>query len=174
MAKGKYHRWLTPEGLILIQGWARDGLTDEEIAHKMGVTRKTFYEWVNRFGDIRDAIKSNKEIADREVEQALFKKAMGTATVREIVKERVYNPVTRQYELAVVKETEKTIPPDTAAQVFWLKNRKPDTWRDKREVVTDNIAELGDIDELTGKIFGAEGDRDLNSFLDQTEGDGNE
>lgn len=45
MAKGKYQKWLEPEGLILLEGWARDGLTDEQIAKNMGITRKTLAEW---------------------------------------------------------------------------------------------------------------------------------
>ena len=48
VAKGKYQKWLEPEGLLLLEGWARDGLTDEQIAHNMGVTAKTLYEWKNR------------------------------------------------------------------------------------------------------------------------------
>ena len=45
MAKGKYREWLSEDGLIKIQGWARDGLIDEQIAHNMGITTKTLYEW---------------------------------------------------------------------------------------------------------------------------------
>lgn len=168
MAKGKYQRWLTPEGLLLIQGWARDGLTDEEIACKMGVTRKTLYEWMNRFSDIRDTIKKNKEVADREVEQALFRKATGYK-IKEVTRERRINPLTREPELVVIKEIEKDVAPDTAAQVFWLKNRKPNEWRDKREVITDSAVELNDMDELTNKIFDAADDRALDSFIENGE-----
>jgi len=164
MAKGKYQRWLKPEGLLLIQGWARDGLTDEEIARKMGITRKTLYEWMNKYGDICDAIKRNKEVADREVEQALFRKAIGYK-VKEVTRERRINPLTREPELVVIKEIEKDVAPDTAAQVFWLKNRKPNEWRDKREVITDSSAELSDLDELTEKIFDSDSNRQLEDFI---------
>lgn len=164
MAKGKYQRWLKPEGLLLIQGWARDGLTDEEIARKMGITRKTLYEWLNKYGDICDAIKRNKEVADREVEQALFRKAIGYK-VKEVTRERRINPLTREPELVVIKEIEKDVAPDTAAQVFWLKNRKPNEWRDKREVITDSSAELSDLDELTEKIFDSDSNRQLEDFI---------
>ena len=164
MAKGKYQRWLKPEGLLLIQGWARDGLTDEEIARKMGITRKTLYEWMNKYGDICDAIKRNKEVADREVEQALFRKATGFK-IKEVTRERRINPLTREPELVVIKEIEKDVAPDTAAQVFWLKNRKPNEWRDKREVITDSSAELSDLDELTEKIFDSDSNRQLEDFI---------
>jgi len=165
MAKGKYQRWLTPEGLLLIQGWARDGLTDEEIARKMKINRATLYDWQKKFSDISDAIKSNKEVADREVEQALFRKATGYRT-KEITRERRINPLTRESELVVIKEIEKEVAPDTAAQVFWLKNRKPDVWRDKREV--ENAAPLNAFDsikEITGRMLDGQDDRSLDSFL---------
>lgn len=47
MAKGKYEYWLTPEGLLKLEGWARDGLTDEQIAHNMGISRSTLNKWKN-------------------------------------------------------------------------------------------------------------------------------
>ena len=74
MAKGKYEYWITPEGLTLIEGWARDGF---------------------------NALKKGKEVVDFEVENALFKNAING---------------------------------DTTAQIFWLKNRRPDKWRDKQNI----------------------------------------
>ena len=77
MAKAKYEYWLTDDGLLLLAAWARDGLTDEDIAKKIGVSRSTLSDWKKRFSDISDALKKGKEIADVEVENALFKKATG-------------------------------------------------------------------------------------------------
>ena len=57
MAKGKYQRWLEPDGLTLLEGWARYGLTDEQTAKKMGITAKTLYEWKNRYSEICEALK---------------------------------------------------------------------------------------------------------------------
>ena len=45
MAKGKYEYWLTDEGLLQIGGWAKSGLTDEQIAHNMGICRDTLIQW---------------------------------------------------------------------------------------------------------------------------------
>lgn len=98
VAKGKYDRWLEPDGLTLLEGWARDGLTDEQIAHNCGITATTLYDWKNRFTEISEALKRGKEVVDYQVENALLKKAIGG---------------------------------DTTAQIFWLKNRRPDKWRDK-------------------------------------------
>lgn len=60
MAKGKYQKWLEPESLILLEGWARDGLTDEQIAKNMGITRKTLAEWKIKYSDIGDTLKKGK------------------------------------------------------------------------------------------------------------------
>lgn len=76
MAKGKYTEWLQPEKLILLQGWARDGLSDEQIAHNMGINAATLYTWKNKYNKINEALKKGKEVADYEVENALYKAAL--------------------------------------------------------------------------------------------------
>lgn len=72
----KYQYWTSEEGLVNIRVWKRNGFTNEEIARKIGVSRKTLQEWAVRFSDVRDALKESKEIADNLVENALFKKCM--------------------------------------------------------------------------------------------------
>ena len=57
MAKGKYQEWLTPEGLLRIEGWARDGLIDEQIAHNMGINPATLYDWKKKYPEISEALK---------------------------------------------------------------------------------------------------------------------
>ena len=61
MAKGKYAEWIEPDGLIKIQGWARDGLNDEQIAHNMGVSRQTLYDWKKRFPVISDTLRQARK-----------------------------------------------------------------------------------------------------------------
>ena len=100
MAKGVYKEWLEKDNLLLLQGWARDGLTDEQISHNMGISTTTLYEWKKKYPEIADTLKKTKEVVDRQVENALFKKACEG---------------------------------DTTAMIFWLKNRRPNDWRDKRE-----------------------------------------
>lgn len=125
MAKGKYEYWITPEGLIKLEGWARDGLTDEQIAKNIGITAKTLYEWKNRFSNICESLKKGKEVVDRQVENALLKRALG------------YQYVERTEEVSdngiKVKTTVKEVVPDVTAQIFWLKNRKSE-WRDKHDI----------------------------------------
>ena len=77
MKRNKYDYWLTEDGLLLLQGWARDGLTDEQIAHNVGINVATLYTWKNKYSEINDTLKQTKEIVDRQVENALHKKAMG-------------------------------------------------------------------------------------------------
>lgn len=76
MAKGLYKKWLEKENLVLIQGWKRNGLTDEQIAQNIGVRRETLYEWKKRFPNIANALKVGKEQANFIVEGELFKKAI--------------------------------------------------------------------------------------------------
>ena len=77
MAKGKYQEWLTPEGLLKIEGWARDGLTEEQIAENMGVGYSTLQTYKTKYQDIQDTLKRGKEVVDRQVENALLKRALG-------------------------------------------------------------------------------------------------
>lgn len=124
MAKGKYAKWLEPEGLLLLEGWARDGLTEEQIAYNMGISRETLRVWKNKYSVISGTLKKGKEIVDIQVENALLKRALGYVSKEQ--------KVTKDGKII---ELEKEIPPDTTAQIFWLKNRKPDKWRDKVENV---------------------------------------
>ena len=139
MAKGKYQEWLEPDKLTLLEGWARDGLTDEQIAKNMGIAAKTLYEWKKNYGEICKALKKGKEFTDRLVENALLKKATGEVrTIKKPikVKEVLYEDGKRISEKEHIEyaDEEIYIPPDTTAQIFWLKNRKPEDWRDKRIV----------------------------------------
>lgn len=123
MATGKYQYWLTDEGLTLMRGWARDGLTDEQIAHNCGINPDTLYTWKKRFPEVAEVLKKGKEIADYEVENALYKRATGY-DYTEVSAEK--GPQGEK-----IKKTVKHVPPDTGAIAIWLKNRRPDKWRDK-------------------------------------------
>lgn len=151
MAQAKYEKWLLEENLILLQGWARDGLSQEQIAHNMGVNKCTLLEWRKNHPTIADAIKKGKEVADFEVENATFKNACGH-TVEEKTIERRFNKESGEYELVVTKIQERYIPPNPTSQIFWLKNRKPEIWREKQIEQPDTTA----IDKLDGILQGFE------------------
>lgn len=123
MAKGKFEYWITEEGLLLIEGWARDGLTDEQIAENIGIKRQTIYDWKKRFPDISDALKKGKEVIDRQVENALLKAALGY--------EYEEDGMTKDGH---VRSLKRIAHPNTTALIFWLKNRKPKQWRDKQDI----------------------------------------
>ena len=128
MALGKINEWLEKDKLILLEGWARDGLTDEQIAKNIGINRTTLYDWKKKEVNIADALKKGKEVIDFEVENALLKKALGyTITLNK-------QKVTKDGDVVDITE-EVHVPPDTTAQIFWLKNRKKEQWREKVEVV---------------------------------------
>lgn len=260
MAKGKYEEWLQPEGLLKIEGWARDGLTDEQIAHNMGINVATLYAWKKKYDEISETLKRGKEVVDREVESALLKRALGYSYT-EVTKERIIdtgqkrrhngeseltekewefaikyfnrkcaycgeymssptkdhikplngggalsrdnvvpcckscnsskkdNEMLTWYkkqsfyskermqkihdyvefvislgdtldealgELVVTKEVIKEVQPDTTAQIFWLKNRRPDKWRDKQDVQVSGALEMEKtkLDDLIKQMRG--------------------
>lgn len=167
----KYTNWITKEGLLKIEGWARDGLTDEQIAENIGIRRPTLYDWKKKYSDISDALKRGKEVVDRQVENALFKSAVGyeyterTAKVVErdpdiiLAERRAYankyleehpDATPEEFEDAAIKavptrerivflEVDKQVAPNPTSAIFWLKNRKPNEWRDKKETELSGV-----------------------------------
>lgn len=131
MAKSKWEQ--VKDKLILVEGWARDGLTDEQIANNLGISIQTFYTYNKNYLEFFESLKKGKEIVDYEVENALLKKALGYE-YKEVTRENVLNYETGKYEMRITKEVIKQVTPDTTAQIFWLKNRKPEKWRDKQQI----------------------------------------
>lgn len=60
VANGKYQRWLEPDGLLLLEGWARDGLTDVQLAQNCGCSVRTLYEWKALYPQISQALKKGR------------------------------------------------------------------------------------------------------------------
>lgn len=143
---------------MLLEGWARDGLTDEQIAHNIGINVKTLWDWKVRFDPICNAIKKGKAPVDIQVENALLKRALGyeyeevTTEITETpyIDKRGKERVRKQKH---VKKTKKIVLPDTTAQIFWLKNRRPDKWRDKREEAVSIHNADPHLDEEIERMF---------------------
>lgn len=148
-ARGKYHEWLTKEGLTLIEGWARDGLIDEQIAANIGITTTTLYDWKKKYADFSDALKKGKETSDYEVENALYKSATGYEyEERKEVQEVVDGVMRKRVEI-----TRKQFPPNATSAIFWLKNRKPDKWRNKQGIEINKLhAEIKKLEAETARI----------------------
>lgn len=127
-AKGKSEKWLEPENLTLIQGWRRDGLSDEQVAKNIGIQRSTLYEWLKKYKDFSDAYKKGTETSLYEVENAMYKAAVGY-DVEEVEMIETIAPdggVTTQK-----RKRRRHIPPNVGAACFILKNKKKDAWKDR-------------------------------------------
>ena len=140
----KYEEWINnneiQDKLILVEGWSRDGLTQQQIADNLGINVDTLIEYKKKYPDFSEALKKGKEVVDIEVENALLKRALGYK----------YDEVT--YENGVeTKRVTKEVQPDTTAQIFWLKNRKPKNWKDKQnsentsDDVNNRIIKISDL-----------------------------
>lgn len=161
--KSKYHTHVYPR-LEEIGHWCREGLTEAEICKRLGVSVPAFANYKNEFIELIEALKVNKEIADYRVEDALYMRALGyeyeEETYEEFALERPYlkeDGTIVKTELRLTKKVKKKQAPDTTAQIFWLKNRKKETWRDRQELDHNfNPAELTDeqIEEQIRKLQG--------------------
>lgn len=122
------------------------GATDDELADFFEVHRATIYRWKHDHADFCDAVKTGKDVADERVERSLYQKATGyNVTEEQAVKIKV-----GQYaEEVEVIQVDKHMPADTTAAIFWLKNRRKDDWRDRKEVEhSGNIGLSGALDAL--------------------------
>ena len=135
IAKGKYQEWLEHDNLLMIEGWARQGLTDEQISKNMSISYSTFREWKKKYSALSAALKKGKTPVDFEVENALLKRAMGfeyeeTETIIEEIDGK---------QRKRIKKIKKVALPETSAIIFWLKNRMPEQWRKFNPVVEAKI-----------------------------------
>ena len=112
--------------LAAIAGMSRRGATKKEIAEVLGISTPTLRVWENKYNVLANALKQTRELADAEVENALYRQAIG------------YRYRTQQVTTkGEIVEVELYQAPNTTAQIFWLKNRKPELWRDKQEITHD-------------------------------------
>lgn len=155
--KGKYEYWISPDGLLLIEGWARDGLSKEQIARNIGVRQETVLEWEKRFPQLSEVIKKGREVVVREVENALIRRAKGF-DVEETTEELRFNRTTGEQELVVTKRVRKHVAPDTGAAAFVLKNYAPDRWSDRKDVTISGSLETekSKLDDLIRQMRGEE------------------
>lgn len=105
---------------------ARSGLIDTEIAAELGIAISTFYKWRKAHPEFAEALDAGKDIPDEKVEQALYKRAIGYEYEETKIKDTIKGEETTHSTLQMA--------PDTTACIFWLKNRRPERWRDKHDV----------------------------------------
>lgn len=128
-----------------VVGYCLLGLTDEQIAGVFDIAVSTFYEWKLNYPEFSEAIKSGKEEADVKIAASLFKRATGHKEKRTIpIKLRETVNGEGSTERVELVEVEDYYPPEVSAQIFWLKNRNPGMWRDKKEI------DVNDASVITG------------------------
>lgn len=116
------------------------GAIDEQLASFFDVSVTTINTWKETYPDFLASIKKGKEQADLEVTQSLKKRASGMKLKKQVVKE------------GGIVELEDEIPPDTAAMIFWLKNRQPKIWRDKQETEHSGRVEVTSLGSLIDEL----------------------
>lgn len=137
----KVDYWLTDDGLILIEAWARDGYLLNEIADRMGIERYTLSKWRKRYPEIAQALNTGKELVDYKVENALLKAALGYTTKE--IKVTLGKKMVNGEVFEVLKETTtREVAPNVTACMAWLNNRKHDQWKRNR----DKVLELDEED----------------------------
>lgn len=126
MANGKYKEWLKKDKLKRLEHMARNGARDIDIAKKIGISKVTLYEWKKRFPEFAEALKKGKDEYDDEVEETLYNLTQGYYVDEEVVEIRedaAGNKILHR------KKTKRYIPPSVTAIIYWLQNRRGDTWK---------------------------------------------
>lgn len=160
MAKSKYETHVLPN-LDRIEAWAKDGATAKEIAEKLRISYSTFRKYLDdgekgdeRYAALSAAFAQACVVPDEEVEAALYKSCLGyNAQIIKHYKLKTveYDPETgkrlRETEVLVEAKDEVHVAANTAAQMFWLTNRRPDRWKYKPEAAD------GDEDDSSGVVL---------------------
>ncbi|MFS7400693.1 helix-turn-helix domain-containing protein [Carnobacterium maltaromaticum] len=165
--KSKYDTHVAPR-LQEIEWWCREGLTEIEICKRLDVAESTFNNYKREFSELMESLKKGKEIADYQVEDALYKRAIGYE----------YEEETRQLTdlgFTTTKIVTKHVSPDTGAIALWLKNRKRDSWQNtntlderlKQEQIKKAKAEAAILENAASKLSaGEETAKHIQSLID--------
>lgn len=140
--RGNPGKW-KPEYVEQARKLAEAGFTDKQMADWFEISTVTFYAWTARHPDFLNAIKISKKVPDDKIERTLFHRACGYS----FESEKIFN---NQGEIIRVSTVEH-VPPDPTSMIFWLKNRRPDKWRDKKEV------DLNPHEDWLSKVAALEG-----------------
>ena len=126
--------WLSPDGILLISQWRREGIPLEEVALTyIGVSAATLWRWTKQSSDLATALGISKDVTNGKVEQALLKRALGYE----------YDEITRELiegEMRTTKVIRKHVSPDVKACLSWLFSRRPDRWRAIQDPLDTDVA----------------------------------
>jgi hypothetical protein len=123
---------------------ATKGWTDKEMSAFFEVNEATWHRWKDKHPEFCESLKDWKKEADERVERSLYERALGYVHTEE----KVFN---NNGEI-LTHETNKHYPPDSTSMIFWLKNRKPNDWRDKKDIdltVSDHEEWLDKLNDKT-------------------------
>lgn len=120
-----------------IRDWCRDGLTNEQMSEKLGIHPASWYEYANKYPTFNELINWSKSVTINRVESSLFKLAMGYEyeEIKTIVEEDKNGKKRTRIE-----KVKRHQPPNPVAMIFYLKNRAPNEWNDRREIIIDTKA----------------------------------
>ena len=151
---GKYTLWLQPDNLEKVRNWRRNGATLDELSQLMHVGKTAIKEWQNRFPTFAEALKES-EVYDDQAEATLHKLGVEGWVTQEVVEEVLRGPDNRPIlnddgspKLVVTKRITKQNPPQTTALIFWLKCRRPDIWKEKKEIYDMDNSNSGGVIEI--------------------------
>lgn len=122
----KYNKDFHPKLAKLL---AEKGLTDAQMAKELGIAESTFHKWKKDYIEFSESLKAAKEEPDNKVERSLFERATGYVNKNAV---KIFMPAGA--EEPVYAPYVEHVAPDVTACIFWLKNRRPDRWRDKQEL----------------------------------------
>lgn len=147
--------WLEPDGLLLLESWARDGMTVEQVAAKVGIHPGTLRAWMAKHPEIKKAVNNGRELVDYKVENALLKSALGYKTKEVKVITTIRNGKVVKEEKEV---TDKEFAPSVGAIQTWLYNRRPDKWKpaNAKSSILDGIDEDTNITITVERASGSE------------------
>ena len=129
--------WLEPDKLLLIEGWARDKITDKDIAEKfIGISDRSFRTWKEKYPSFTSALKKGRAPIAEKIENSLYD-LCETQEYTDTVIEEYYdkdNVMTSRH----IRKVKRQVPPNTTAIIFALKNLKAQKWREKQTVTVED------------------------------------
>lgn len=159
--KALYDDWLTEDGLLQIKGWARDGLTDEEIArHRIGIAPQTLAKWKAQFGELRQALKEGRKPVAVKIEDSFLSKLEWRQV--EETEERIWKDSNGKEQKQVVRR-KRWIAPDTACLIFAIKNHIPQRYSD-HPMMDTSAEELNDRKALVDILQHPQPNRRIGDF----------
>lgn len=135
--KSDVDNWITESGLLQIEQWAREKLTDKDIAEKkIGISQRTFDRWKSSNTSIVSALKKGRAHVAEEIEKSFYD-ICGIQEYKETTEEITYdsnNNVISKHKRIVTKQA----PPNVTALIFALKNLMPEKYRDRpQDAISD-------------------------------------